>query len=126
MRTLFRIVVVLPIALVILAFAVANRQWVTVGFDPFPGNDIAGPTIGMPLFLLMFVSGIVGVLAGGVIVWFRQGRHRRQLRATRAELEAARAQAAEARGQADDLRNRFAAMDKPSPSALPAPRRDAA
>ena len=118
MRTLFRLVVVLPVALVILAFAVANRHWVTVSFDPFPGNDISGPQLTAPLFLLLFLSGALGVLAGGCIVWLRQGRHRREAREAKAE-------AADARGQASNLRDRLAALER-GPAALPAPRRDAA
>jgi uncharacterized integral membrane protein len=117
MRTLFRLLVVLPIAIVIVAFAVANRHWVTVSFDPFPGNDISGPQITAPLFLLLFLSGMIGVFAGGCIVWFRQGRHRRDAREAKAE-------AAEARGQAADLRDRLAVMQ--TPTSLPGPRRDAA
>ncbi|MDE2362959.1 MAG: DUF1049 domain-containing protein [Hyphomicrobiales bacterium] len=124
MRTLFRLVVVLPVALIFLAFAVANRHWVTVSLDPFPGNDIAAPSLELPLFAVMVVCGMLGVLAGGVLVWFRQGRYRRQLRAARAEAEEARAQAAEARGQANDLRDRVDALGKAA--ALPAPRKDAA
>ena len=124
MRTLFRIVIVLPIALIMLAFAIANRHWVSVSFDPFPGNDIAAPSLDLPLFAVMVVCGALGVLAGGVIVWFRQGRYRRQLRAARAEIEEAKAQAAEARGQANDLRDRIDALGKTA--ALPAPRKDAA
>ena len=117
MRTLFRLVVVLPVAIVLLMFAVANRHWVTVSFDPFPGNDIAGPSVDLPLFFVMFISGIFGVLAGGMLVWWRQGRYRRQLRDAKSE-------AAEARGQANDLRDRLAALD--TRAALPAPRQNAA
>ena len=117
MRTLFRLIVVLPIAILILVFAVANRHWVTVSFDPFPGNDIAGPSIELPLFLMMFITGGLGVLAGGMLVWWRQGRYRRQLRDAKAE-------AAEARGQANDLRDQLSALDKRA--ALPAPRQNAA
>jgi uncharacterized integral membrane protein len=117
MRTLFRLIVVLPIAIVLLAFAVANRHWVTVSFDPFPGNDIAGPQISLPLFLVMVIAGVLGVFAGGTLVWWRQGRYRRQLRDAKAE-------SSEARGQANDLRDRLAALD--TRAALPAPRQNAA
>lgn len=117
MRTIFRLLVVLPVALVIVAFAVANRHWVSVSFDPFPGNDIDVPSIHLPLFVLMFVCGMLGVLAGGMVVWWRQGRYRRQLRDARDE-------ATEARGQANDLRDRLSALD--TSRTLPAPRRDAA
>ncbi len=119
MRTLFRLVIVVPIAVLILVFAVANRHWVTVSFDPFPGNDIAGPEIKLPLFVLMFLSGVLGVFAGGAVVWLRQGRFRRLAREARAE-------AAEARGQASDLRDRVAAMDSRATTALSPPRQTAA
>jgi uncharacterized integral membrane protein len=116
MRTVFRLFVVVPIALLILVFAVANRHWVTVSFDPFPGDDIAGPSITAPLYIMLVLAGIVGMLAGGCVVWMRQGKYRRQAREARAE-------AAEARGQANDLRDRIAAMS-PTPAAplnLPKP-----
>ena len=124
MRTLFRLLVVLPVAILILAFAIANRHWVTVSFDPFPGNDIAGPSLSAPLFLLLMIAGAVGVLAGGTAVWWRQGRYRRQLRDAKSE-------AAEARGQANDLRDRIAAAERAAAAStkaptLPAPRQDAA
>ena len=118
MRTLFRLLIVVPVAFLLTLFSIANRHWVTVSFDPFPGNDIAGPQIELPLFIWLFVAGICGVIAGGTVVWFRQGRFRRQLRDAKSE-------AAEARGQASDMRDRLAALDG-SPAALPAPRRDAA
>ncbi|MFO1134206.1 MAG: hypothetical protein U1E30_03220 [Rhodoblastus sp.] len=54
MRTLFRLLVVLPLAVLIVLFAVANRHLVMVSFDPFPGNDIQGPQLTAPLFLLLF------------------------------------------------------------------------
>lgn len=117
MRWVFRLLVLLPIALVLLSFSVANRHFVKLSLDPLPLNDIEGPYLELPLFLLLFAAGALGVLAGGMIVWFRQGRYRRQLRDARGE-------AAEARGQMNDIRDRLALLE--SASALPAPRRDAA
>ncbi len=119
MRTLFRLLVVLPMALVILLFAVANRHLVLVSFDPFPGNDIQGPQITAPLFLLLFLAGAIGVLAGGVTVWFRQGRFRKQAREAKAE-------ATEARGRADDLRDKVDRMERAQLAALPPSGRSAA
>ncbi len=112
MRTIFRLVVVLPLAILIVLFAVANRHMVVVSFDPFPGNDIGGPQLTAPLFLLLFLAGAFGVLAGGVAVWLRQGRFRREARDAKAE-------AVEARGQANDLRDRVDAMERASLAALP-------
>lgn len=119
MRTLFRLLVVLPVAIVIVLFAVANREPVKVSFDPFPGNDIQGPALYAPLFLLLFLAGALGVLAGGVTVWFRQGRFRKQAREAKAE-------AAEARGRAEDMREKVDRMERASLAALPPSGRNAA
>ena len=35
-----KIVVVVPVAIALLAFAFANRHFVTVSFDPFPSGDV--------------------------------------------------------------------------------------
>lgn len=112
MRTLFRLLVVLPLAVLIVLFAVANRHLVMVSFDPFPGNDVQGPQLTAPLFLLLFLAGAVGVLAGGVAVWLRQGRFRKQARVAKAE-------AAEARGRAEDLREKVDRMERTQLAALP-------
>ncbi|MCB9998247.1 MAG: hypothetical protein M9883_14735 [Methylobacteriaceae bacterium] len=119
MRTLFRLLVVLPVAILIVLFAVANRHLVMVSFDPFPGNDIQGPQLTAPLFLLLFLAGALGVLAGGMTVWFRQGRFRKQAREAKAE-------AAEARGRAEDMREKVDRMERASLAALPPSGRNAA
>jgi hypothetical protein len=116
MRTLFRLLIVLPIGLLIVAMAVANRHWVKLSFDPFPGDTIAGPEISAPLFLLLFIAGALGVLAGGSVVWFSQGRHRRVARAARAQ---------EARTQKAEMRDKLAVHNNPSMALLPS-RRNAA
>ena len=90
MKTLLRLFVVLPVGLLILLFAVANRHIVTVSFDPFPGNDIQGPSITAPLFIILFLAGLVGVLAGGAAVWLSQGRYRRAAREAHANEDRAR------------------------------------
>ena len=66
-------------------FAVANREIVTVSFDPF---DPAQPAMALqlPLFVLIFVLVGLGVLVGGIAAWLRQ--HRWRVRARRAEAEA--------------------------------------
>jgi uncharacterized integral membrane protein len=97
MRMLFRLLVIVPIAIVLLMFAFANRHLVTVSFDPFAGNDVAGPSITAPLFILLILAIGVGVILGGVSAWFKQARLKRQLRDARAEAEEARAEAARLR-----------------------------
>lgn len=79
MGRLLQIVILVPLAVVIVALAVANREAVRIAFDPF---DPAGTAyaVSVPLFAVVFLALIVGVVAGGVAVWLRQGRYRRAAR----------------------------------------------
>jgi uncharacterized integral membrane protein len=70
------------LALLLIAFAVANRQTVTVSFDPFNQDDPAF-ALSLPLYQLSFVVLICGVAVGGCASWLRQGGWRS--RARRAE-----------------------------------------
>jgi uncharacterized integral membrane protein len=92
MKTLLKWLILSPIAIVIVTFAIINRQVVPVIFDPFGSND-PGLRLQAPLFFVLFACGMVGVLAGGVATWFAQGRHRRALREARADVDHLRAEA---------------------------------
>jgi len=59
----------LPIAIVAVAFAVANRQWITVSFDPF-SRDAPLAAIDMPLWALFFCGIFFGLIAGWIAAWF--------------------------------------------------------
>lgn len=85
LRKIVTALVLIPLAIALIVFAVANRHIVTVSFDPF---DPAQPALSlrMPLFVLIFVFLIGGVLLGGFAAWLRQGRHRRASRALRSDL----------------------------------------
>lgn len=80
-------VVVIPLAVVIIAFAVANRQLVTVSFDPFSSVNPAYAAT-LPLFVLIFVLVILGVIIGGIAAWMRQSPWRRTARKLDAEVRA--------------------------------------
>jgi uncharacterized integral membrane protein len=99
MRKFFTALIVIPLALIFVVFAVANRQFVTVSFDPF--NSV-NPAIflSLPLFVLIITIAILGVIAGGIAAWFGQRRWRRAARQHEADARAARAQLAELRTQA--------------------------
>ncbi|MDP6691605.1 MAG: lipopolysaccharide assembly protein LapA domain-containing protein [Alphaproteobacteria bacterium] len=64
----------LPLILIFVAFAVANRHGVTLSLDPTPLS------IEAPLYGLVFAGIFVGLIAGGLIAWIRGGRTRRLLR----------------------------------------------
>jgi hypothetical protein len=42
MRKFFTGVVLIPLGLIFVVFAVANRHWVTVSFDPFNSKPMRG------------------------------------------------------------------------------------
>jgi uncharacterized integral membrane protein len=100
-RKIVTAVIVVPLAIVIVAFALANRQAVTVSFDPFSAASPAYAA-SLPLFVLIFILVIVGVLIGGIAAWLRQASWRRtarrldaDVRALHQELEAMRRRAAD-------------------------------
>jgi uncharacterized integral membrane protein len=99
MRKFFTALIVIPLALIFLVFAVANRHLVTVSFDPFNSVDPA-ISLSLPLFVMIIAIAILGVVAGGVGTWFGQRRWRRAARQHEADAKAARLQVAELRGQA--------------------------
>ncbi|MGB7974047.1 MAG: LapA family protein [Roseiarcus sp.] len=88
-----RFVILALCALVLLGFAFANRDFVTVSFDPFASSDSAAFSIAAPLFAVVTVAAMLGVVAGAAATWISQGRHRRASRQNRIEAEKLRAQA---------------------------------
>ena len=89
LRKLVAIFVLLPLAVVIVVFAMANRESVVVSLDPFGAANPAF-SIRLPLFILIFALVILGVVVGGIAAWLRQGRWRRLARKREADVAALR------------------------------------
>jgi uncharacterized integral membrane protein len=85
LRKIFIGAVVVPLAVVIIAFAVANRQTVTVSFDPF-SQTAPAYAASVPLFVLIFIILILGVVIGGTAAWMRQSPWRRTARKLDADV----------------------------------------
>jgi uncharacterized integral membrane protein len=103
MRKFFSTLFAILLFLIFITFAVANRHFVTVSFDPFnPANPAI--SVAMPEFELIVVVAILGVIAGGLATWYGQRRWRRAARAHEADARTARAQLAELRSQTQPLR----------------------
>ena len=64
MRKFFTALVVIPLGLIFIVFAVANRHLVTVSFDPFNSTD-PSISVTLPLFVVIIAVAILGVIAGG-------------------------------------------------------------
>jgi hypothetical protein len=78
--------VLVPLCAVLIAFALANRQLVAVNVNPFAAPVEAGTSgYGVPLFIVLYVVLLIGVLLGGIATWFAQGTHRKRERHWRRE-----------------------------------------
>lgn len=93
MRKFLTALILIPLGLILVAFAVANRHFVTVSFNPFDSSD---PELSftLPLFALLIVVAILGVVAGGCATWVGQRRWRRAARQHEADARVARAELA--------------------------------
>lgn len=91
LRKIIAALILVPLAIIIIAFAVANRQGVTVSFDPFNGSAPAA-SLTLPLFALVIALLIIGVVIGGTAAWLRQGRWRRTARRLEREVKELNAQ----------------------------------
>jgi hypothetical protein len=75
-RRFLKTIVIIPVAAVLVALAVANRQLVTVSFDPFDSSD-PDLAVTVPFYLVGFAVLIAGVVLGGIAAWLKQGKRRR-------------------------------------------------
>src|SRR5579864_1169189 len=96
MRKFLNAAVLIPLGVILVVFAVVNRHFVRVSFDPFNSND-AALGFDAPLFVLIIAVAILGVVAGGTATWFGQRRWRRAARQHEADARTAKAQLAELR-----------------------------
>ena len=86
LRKIVTAIILVPLAILIIAFAVANRQIATVSFDPFSATEPAA-AVTLPLFALIIVLLIIGVVIGGTAAWLRQGEWRRRARRLEREVD---------------------------------------
>ena len=76
MNRLVTAVVLAPLAIILIALAVANRAPAALTLDPFnPGNPAL--TYSAPFFVYLFGALALGVALGGAACWLTQGRYRR-------------------------------------------------
>src|SRR5215470_17618445 len=108
LRKIVTMLVVVPLAVIIVAFAVANRQSVTVSFDSFSATTPAY-AMTLPLFALVFALLILGVLVGGTAAWIGQTKWRRTARKLDGEVRTLHQ-------ELDTIRRRFA--PEPPPAAV--------
>jgi hypothetical protein len=114
-RKILTALILVPIAVVFIAFAVANRQSAVISLDPFNSSQPA-LSLSMPLFALILALLISGVILGGIAAWLGQGKWRWRARHFEAE-------ARELRRELDRMKPRGGVTEPPpSMSVVDAPR----
>ena len=76
--------ILLPLAILVVLLAVANRAPVTLSLDPFSEGPPEFATQ-MPLFAVVFAAVMLGVVIGGTASWLAQGKNRKSRRRLRRE-----------------------------------------
>ncbi|MBL0403272.1 DUF1049 domain-containing protein [Microvirga aerilata] len=76
--------ILLPVAILVVLLAVANRAPVTLSLDPF-SQEAPEFATQLPLFAVIFAAVMLGVVIGGVASWLAQGKHRKSRRRLRRE-----------------------------------------
>jgi len=75
----------LPVAIIFIVVALANKQNVTFSLDPMSQTDPI-LAIDIPLFVLLFAALLLGVVFGGIGAWLNQSKWRRAARDARYEM----------------------------------------
>lgn len=79
LKKIASLVILVPLGIVLIVLAVANRQMVTLALNPFRPED-GVLSVSAPFFLFLLLAVLVGMLIGSVVTWIGQGKYRRQAR----------------------------------------------
>lgn len=85
MRKLLRWLILVPLGIVLVLLAVANRAPVILSLDPF-SREAPALAVSLPLFVALLLAVALGVVIGGIAAGI--GRMRWRYRARKAEREA--------------------------------------
>jgi uncharacterized integral membrane protein len=78
-RRILWLLIAIPVAVVLVTLAVANRHEVRLVLDPFrPETPVV--YLSLPFYAYFFVAVLIGVVVGGVAMWASQGRWRKSAR----------------------------------------------
>jgi uncharacterized integral membrane protein len=79
LKRILSLVIFVPLGIVLVVLAVANRQVVTLALNPFRPEDSV-LSVSAPLFLFLFLAVLLGMLIGALGTWWSQGRYRKRAR----------------------------------------------
>lgn len=78
-KKILSLVVFIPLGVLLIVLAVANRQTVTLALNPFRPDDSVLALSG-PFFLFLLLALIAGMVIGSAATWWSQGKYRKQAR----------------------------------------------
>lgn len=110
--------VLLPIAILVILLAVANRDPVRLSLDPFSPEPVFSAML--PLYAILFGAVALGIVVGGIFAWLGQGTARRQVRHRGREIRRLEGETARLKTYAPPEPSTAVALS--GRSALPAPR----
>ncbi|WAJ29032.1 LapA family protein [Antarcticirhabdus aurantiaca] len=111
------LIILVPLAVLLVVFCVANRDAVPVSLDPL--GTMPQFVFQVPLFILLMATVILGVVLGGIGTWFTQAHYRRKSWKRKYELEKLRREAEESRERLrmlDEERERTNLAGRPAPN----------
>ncbi|KAA2237905.1 lipopolysaccharide assembly protein LapA domain-containing protein [Salinarimonas soli] len=102
MKTFLKALLLVPLSLIVVLLAIANRGPVRLSLDPFSA-DAPMLSYELPLFLVLFGAVMLGVLIGGIASWLGQSGHRRAGRRYRREARTLRTEVQQTRSHPGGL-----------------------
>ena len=101
-KKIINLLILLPVGIILIIFCVANRQLVTLAFNPFRPEDQV-LALSAPLFVFLFAMLIIGMVVGSLATWLTQGRHRKRARSQSREAVRWQAEADKHRTRAEQI-----------------------
>ncbi len=102
LKRLVTLLIIVPVGIVIIALAVANRQQVSIRL-PLEIGGQPMELFSLPLFFLLFAMLITGMMIGGFATWFKQGHYRRLARDRKVESTKLGFEAEKQKNRAEEL-----------------------
>lgn len=109
-RNIAKALVLAPLAILIVSFAVANRSGVVISFDPF-SPEAPALAVTLPLFLVIMIALMAGVIVGGAASWLKGAKWRNAVRRLAGELR-------RVRNEAGELQRRLDRAGPPAPPSI--------
>ena len=101
-KKIVNLLILLPLGVILIVFCVANRQSVTLAFNPFRPEDQV-LAVSAPFFVFLVVALIAGMLIGSAATWFSQGKHRKRARSQSREAVRWQTEADKHRSRAEQI-----------------------